>query len=300
MSLTARFAPFCLAALGLTLVAPLWLLLLSPLLLGVPHIAADLRYLAFSRGRLVVGWPVWLPLALLTAARSSVVLGGPGSPALEVMLGACAVVGGVAGADASPRRRAAFALAGTLAALGLLRPELVALTLGHVHNWLALGLWLAWARASASSVVSVALLLAACGLALEPGLAPRAGSVAPVPGLDLASLTEALAPGLEAGVALRLVMLFAFAQALHYAVWLALLPAAARPSVRYAASWRESLGPVVAGAAVVISAAVLLAGLLAPAETRSVYLSLVVFHGWLELAVIARWMAAPGSAPWAP
>ena len=34
------------AALGLTRLAPLWLLALGPLLLGVPHLLAGLRYLA--------------------------------------------------------------------------------------------------------------------------------------------------------------------------------------------------------------------------------------------------------------
>ncbi len=52
-----------------------------------------------------------------------------------------------------------------------------------------------------------------------------------------------LAPGLAEPWALRLVLLFAFAQAVHYGIWLRLIPEEDRPQPSprtYAASFRPS------------------------------------------------------------
>jgi hypothetical protein len=171
---------------------------------------------------------------------------------------------------------------------------------------IALGLWLVWARASARDSAAVVLLVGTCALAiasglLEPVTHAAGGFGAPTRGLDLGSMADTLAPGLAAAAAVRVVLLFAFAQALHYAVWLVLLPAAARTGTGprpFLAGLRADLGTAGIVIAVLASLAVPLAGLVDAAGARAVYLSLVLFHGWLEVAVIARWATGADHAPW--
>lgn len=305
-----RLAPFCAAALILTVAAPLWMLLLAPLLLGVPHVVADLRYLLLAPGTAPrrLAWALLVPLAALTVLRVAVVVGRPGWPRVEVLLGLAAVIVALVLVEAAGWKRVlAFAAVAALAAVAFAWPGLIALTLGHLHNAIAVGLWLAWARASAREIVTSTALVGACALAIvagafDPILAASGAWTAPAAGLDLDSLAASLAPGLGATTAVRVVLLFAFAQALHYAVWLVLLPAAARadrPPRSLVASLRADLGTAGLTAALLASLAVPLAGLIDAAGTRAVYLSLVLFHGWLEVALIARWAVAREAAPWA-
>lgn len=304
-SLLRQLLPFCMLALALTVVAPLWLLLLSPLLLGVPHVVADIRYLLLTRRQpRAVVVAILIPLALQTLLRITAGLMGSSFTAAEAMLGVAAVAGALAAGRSTSR--AAWLATGALAAVVLARPDHVALALGHLHNLIAIGLWLAWARASLREATAVVGLIAGCGGAVGTGLfdtlAHAAGAFrAPASGLDLPSLAQALAPGIGGVTGIRVVLLFAFAQALHYAVWLALLPAAAaRPGGRGSGSLRLELGTKALAVAVLLCLLVPLAGVFAPAPTRAAYLSVVLFHGWLEIALIARWASGRGLAPWNP
>ena len=92
----------------LTVVAPVWLLLLGPIVLGVPHVASDIRYLLINpplplgrRGLvLLLG-----PLAAMTGLRVASALGAPYWAEAEVVLGAAAMLGGVAIAQVGLRRK---------------------------------------------------------------------------------------------------------------------------------------------------------------------------------------------------
>jgi hypothetical protein len=305
-----QVAPFCAAALVLTVLAPLWLLLLSPILLGVPHVVADIRYLLLGQGS-VRPWAVALlaPLGALTVLRLAVVLGAPSHPALEAGLGVASIVAALAFAEGPARRRAAaWLVTGGLAVLALTWPTRVVLGLGHAHNAIALGLWLAWAGASWWGTAAVAVLVCSCagliGAGVFDGLSAAAGAfAAPSTGLDFGSLARTLAPGFDGMASARIVLVYAFAQAMHYAVWLVLLPAAARrrtePPRPWLAGLRDDLGAAGFVLAASLTLAVVVAGALAPVRTRETYLTLVLFHGWLELAVIARWLIRPGRPPWA-
>ena len=138
------------------------------------------------------------------------------------------------------------------------------------------------------SVVGVALLLAS-----GDTLAARFASLAPPgAGLDHDTLARALSPIEDPAWSLRLVLAFAFAQSVHYGVWLRLIPDDERPrpglrSFRstYRALVQDCGRPLVLGALVL--AAVLMAWGLADLEAaRTGYLRLALFHGPLELAVI--------------
>lgn len=276
-----------LTSLALALTVPLWLLALGPLVLGVPHLVADLRYLV-ARPRLHLRPGAWAVGGLLVVCGCTADLRwGLAAAALAPLL-----------SRASWGRR----LAASLPSLGLLVAVVVAAqgtsaVIAHLHNGIAVVLW--WLLASAlhdraGSVARVAPVLAfAAGSVV---ILAGAGSVSlGAPGLHLA----ALAPGVDAPWAERLVVWFAFAQAVHYGLWLRVVPEEARrrPSPRsWGASWtalRRDLGGPLLAAAVLVTGAIALWGALDVFEARLGYLRLALFHGPLELAVLGL-VAAEG------
>jgi hypothetical protein len=283
--------------------APLWLLLAGPLLLGVPHVASDLRSLVLRPG----------------LHRRSPLLLAAGVPLLfccvrpTLWAGLLAAGGALVAARASLARRA---LLGAACAL-LLGAALWAgrsgdLLFAHLHNLVALvfaaALWPGGRKAllwPAGAVVAGTLVLLLTPLPLllpahlfDPGAA--------LGGLQLATLRAGLAPAFSAETGTRLVLLYGFLQAAHYAAWLVLIPAAAAsagdggqaPDLASGAGarglWRGAAQDL--GAPLVWLCALLAAGLagwalLDAAAAREGYLRFAGFHGHLELAALALWAA---------
>jgi hypothetical protein len=286
-------AAWVLLALVLALSAPLPLLLVAPLLFGVPHVAADLRHLVLDPPRRAhprLGWWIAAPLGAMLALRAASLAGAAWWPRVELGLGLVAVGAGLAlaGPGWSPARRLVAGATVLAAPLVWVWPGGAALVIGHAHNLVALGVWTlfaAWHGAGAGRWWVVGLTGIATGITL---LWPAPAPGAAWGGLTLADLSAALAPGLAPEVAGRVVRSFALLQAVHYAMWLVSVPAA-RAEGGGARGWRQVFGS--AGLAVVVLGSVLLPALGAvdPAGVRAAYLSLVLFHGWLELAVLASW-----------
>jgi len=277
----------------LTLAVPLWSLALGPVLLGVPHLVSDLRYLVVRPG--------------LYRRSGLAVLGGV--PLLATCLGAGPAVGLLAMVPATlgargPRWRKGLVLSGwavlTVLALGL--PRGFQLTLLHGHNVLAVALWWwAW-RSRHSRAWGVPLLAAAGTVALllgvaEPVLTALGAWTAPATGTSFGEFVEQLSP-LEGHpvLALRLVLVFAFLQSVHYGVWLRLVPEEARPRLAprpWRATWRalvEDFGAPLLVGFLLLALGVMAAGLVDLPRARLGYLQLAVFHGYLELAVAALWL----------
>jgi len=296
-------------ALALTLAAPLWLLLLGPIVLGFPHVVSDVRYLLVKpvapfRGLDRTGLVLVLgPLALMTLFRVMPVLGLPavpfGSP-IEILLGTAAIIGALAVARLTLRARVAWgALALGLGALGATFGHTTSLVVAHAHNLVAFGLWLWIFAPEATRARLVIIALAYLGImALTLGGAFDAlvlGQLgASAAGLDHDYMLWSLAPDVEPILGLRLVTFYAFAQAMHYVVWLRLVPQRlddrqAPPTFsRSLARLRTDLGRWGFAIVVVISIATPLATLVFEAlDVRLVYLLVVIGHGWLELAVLA-------------
>jgi hypothetical protein len=282
---------------GIALVAPLWLLLLSPLLLGVPHVAQDVRLLwlhlpgglprrvaLLAGGALAVlvlhraAWLAQLPLPGFVGAR------------FEIGVGLAALfVAALLTPSTTTRRLAVLGVLAALSVAALARPYDAMLALGHLHNVVALGLVVVLSTRFASASrrygflafsLAVAALLA-CAPALERAKDSTLDRFVPA-AFDWSSLERALAPGLAGETATRLVLVFAFLQAMHYAAWLVWLPAAVRPG----RSLRGDLGPSLWFVFLAIGAAVIAGACFDPIATRAGYLSLVLFHGWLELVAI--------------
>jgi hypothetical protein len=281
-------------ACALVALGPAYLLLLGPLVLGGPHVIADVRYLvvrgpASLRPETVIAFAA--PLALIAGLRLVEVLGGPSDPMVEVCLGCATIAIGVTLAPGNFRRRA-WILAGliVLAIPAIAAPYEAMIVLLHGHNVVALVIWLCWTRRTvrfahrlAIAAATLAVTLALLGGALD-GLAQSDG---------VAAFGPALAPGLEPELAYRVVLAYVFLQAMHYVFWLRLIPStqshmpAASTFRKSITSLRTDFGTI--GLAVLALATLsvpLAAGMFDAARVRDVYLSVAVFHAWLELGVI--------------
>ncbi len=278
-----------LVAFMLTGLAPLWLLALGPVVLGVPHLLADVRYLVVKPGlhrevSLMLGLGV--PLVAVTA----------GAPPV---FGVLSVFVAVASGPRSWRQLLAFAGATVLALVAWAFSDDFRLAFVHGHNLVAIGLWFALRPRPSSHGWIPALALGGSALILVGGLDPvvtaMGGWDAPGTGSDFGEFVATHTSGLDPTLAARVVLSFCFLQSVHYAMWLRLIPDDARERRAprtFRASWRalvQDFGlpalAVVAGLAVGLAAW----GAVELSAARNGYLHLATFHGYLELAIAARW-----------
>lgn len=279
---------------ALAVAAPLWLLALGPLVLGVPHLLADLRYLVFRRA-------LHRSLAFALTAVGLVGVGVGGPP----WLGVVAAVPLTWAAQGPLRRR--WVVLGGIAVLSMLAlrfERAFMLAFLHAHNLLALLLWW-WARPRTWCAALIPLSALALSGALLAGLLDSAVSAAggwQARVAEFDALAGAVAPFGDSMLSAHALLCFAFLQSLHYGVWLRLIPddCRSRPAPRpFAASWRALVADT--GRGWVWAAGVLTVGLLVwawsdCAGARAQYLRLGAFHGYLELAV-AAWALAGAKRP---
>ncbi|MGE0785400.1 MAG: hypothetical protein AB7S26_06920 [Sandaracinaceae bacterium] len=297
--MTRRELRVALAGVGLTALAllgatvwPLWVLALGPIVWGTPHVLSDVRYLWVRPGRhrSIAMWiAIGIPLVVLSVTAH---------PAW----GFAASIGAVLVARGSHLRRALVGLVALgLVAVALIDASHTTVVFAHVHNFVGVVLWLAWRpRRTRKHWLLVATFVAACALivsgALDPLVLGLGGLDANPGGLSLWLHLGTLAPGMDGMVAVRLVLLFAFAQSVHYAVWVRLVPEEdrARETPRtYAATLRAlraEMGTFLVVATIVVALGVAVWAAYDVYEARNGYLRAVLFHGHLELAAIALLM----------
>jgi hypothetical protein len=287
------------AALTLAILAPSVLLVWGPLLLGVPHLLSDLRFLVLrpafeARARVLLLGGSAVLVALRVAEELGLRGAARGEPLLAGawLMGACFV--------ASPGRRGArfgvaLSVAFALTVCARQWPWGTRLVLAHGHNLVALALWV-WGfsrRGIRATKLALTFLLAAVALVVSPlawlgfeyGLRESSG-------LHSLTAADSLAPGVrDVPLALGIVASFAFLQSLHYAVWLHAIP---QEETRGDAtlSFRMSLRQLsrelgqggLALAALLVVALPLGALVGTPRSAKDLYLSLSSFHAYLELA----------------
>lgn len=282
-----------LCALAAALASPLWLLLVLPLVLGVPHVLGDLRVLWLQRSVPVTGRQalvVAVPLLAMTGLRALSLVSVRTPGVVEVGLGAIAVVAGAAVGARSLAARRTFVLPLLLAsAVAVSFPRATTLLLAHAHNVIAFVVFAGLARGRRGLAAPIAIYLVAWSCVL---IAPGAGGSGEMfAGLGWTALANELTPGLAAAFQDRLLRSFAFAQAVHYGLWTWALPRARGTTLR------SELGN--AGFAVAVAACVLVPtlGLFDPVAVRAGYLSLAICHGWFELAALAFVIAHQRSGP---
>jgi hypothetical protein len=277
-------------ALLTSVIAPLWMLALGPIVLGVPHLLADVRYCVVRPGW-HREWRLWLTAGIPLAALSL------GAPLEWGLLGVATSVVAV-----GRTRVVALVIAALgLAALARTFDTTADLVFAHAHNFIAVLMWASWRRRATwvHTLVVGAFVLASAALSLGLGEAAWASPLAHnLPAqLDARTHVETLAPGLPSEWALRLVMLYAFAQSVHYGVWLRLVPEDDRPRPTprsFRASYvalRDDFGGLVLAGFALASVGLAVWACLDLFEARAGYLRFVRFHGMLELTAIALWLS---------
>ena len=292
---TMRVAVYLLLSLAITLMAPALVLLAGPLLLGVPHLLSELR--VFAR-RLTVTRAALLttlaPLAALVSLRIAEWYGYARPEGSDVVLGCAAVVAASACRPSRWEKRMSQCLVVIgISVLALQHIALTTLLLAHAHNLCALIFFVLWVRprVNARDVSLLVLVVLAAGGFIWFGAPATANSP------FLSNVRLALAPGMTAELAQRVLLAYALAQLMHYAVWLDLLPRVlfARPHAAramHAPTMRTTdknthHTALLLAVCVAVLAVPLYAYLSDPIATREHYLAFASFHGWLELAVLA-------------
>ena len=282
-------ASLLMLSLVLTALAPLWLLALGPILWGVPHALSDVRYLWVRPGhhrRPLLWIAIGLPLVAVSITS-------------DLTWGLAGAAGALICARGPLwRKLVGLALVVPLAYLSHTHAFLAAVLFAHAHNFIGVALFWTWRRregrlhAAPLAVFAIGCALILAG-ALDPIVLAIDGLDGGPAGLDVYYHLASLAPGVPGMLAVRLVLLFTFAQAAHYVVWVRLVPEEDRPRETprtFVASFRalrEELGlPLVALTAL---AAIGLAAWAAVDlfAARIGYLRAVLFHGHLEVAAAA-------------
>jgi hypothetical protein len=272
-----------LAFLG-SVVWPLGLLALGPILWGIPHVLSDVRYLVVSPGhqrkRLQL---VLVSLALLAAVLGAGMLAGIGAVLLAALT-----------TQASWARRCVVLIPGTallVAAWFFQRP--MELFFAHAHNWVAVA-WLLHLLEKPGHRWGLGIGLLAMSAALWFMPLSWFGFVGQsLGGMGFGYHMSALTPPGASTFAVRLVLLFAFTQAFHYAVWLRLVPELKRrrrAPRSFAASYNalsREFGSWFMICVLLGMVALALGAVFALREAREAYLGFALFHGYLELAFIA-------------
>ncbi len=280
-----------LSALTMTATIPLYLLAIGPLVLGIPHVGSDLRYLVF-RPKLHRRWWLVVPAIGLYAAHAWTYDAryGIGVTLLAVLF---------ARGRHHGRRALVLALAAAWMGAAFYDGHLTALVFAHFHNFAAIAFLWAWRPQRASKLHFVllgAITLAALTVMLG-GLDPivqRLGGFVPLVGRTGIEWNLALyAPGIPAPWGARLVLLFAFAQSIHYGIWLRLIPEddRARETPRtWAATLsalRQDVGWPVALVIFAVALGVAVWATIDLFAARLGYLRMVLFHGYMETAALA-------------
>jgi hypothetical protein len=299
-------------AFALTIVAPGLLFVLGPALLGVLHLASDVRYLVL-RQDLPRRWIVAVVglCAALAAVRVLEIAGvrAHGLATIEAGLGwGFGITGACMGLWAASDRGAW--VRGALAALPLCAVMVLALAhpvearaaLAYAHNVVALVLWFVLFRHKRSyALVPLALALAA-SLALASGATlPWLRGDAPWT-FTFMDETLAAARRFPERTALGLGLSYVFLQAVHYAAWLTWIPqeeTRSSATLTYRMSVRAAHRDFgTAGLLLVLGAAavVIVLSFVAVHRTRAVYLSIAAFHAYLEIASLA-FLLVRGASP---
>jgi hypothetical protein len=286
----------------LSVLAPVGMFFVGPLTFGVPHLAADARYLIL-RQRLPRAFVVLSATSavVIVAVRSLELLGlvHAAADVLEAAAGGLWILSALAFA-ARDRRTGLRSLALLPPIVGvfivaLLHPRTANIAMMHVHNVIGVATWLLlYPRKKVWELLPIVALVA--GLAIiASGTAAvwtmhAGGNVAF--GARMSLVGQYLAPGFAPRTAASIAIAFVFLQAVHYAIWIAWIPqedliGEGTLTFRMTArGLRRDFG--LAGCGLIVAA---MLGLAVLAVVRigaalNWYLTLSRFHGLLELAVI--------------
>jgi hypothetical protein len=282
-----RIAAIGFTSLGLALLLSLGfttsLFLWAPLLLGVPHLAADIRYLLLDPYR-----PTPLRMrdgavAVLLAASfvwQAQMLAPPhGSPLL---------------------RAAAIGSIGIVCFVAHQFPVGSSYMLLHGHNAIAIIFLIAMPhrrrQASFAAKWSLPFAIGVAALLMMTGVFDAALQIAKVETVTQYVLPPSVVATWPPIVSTRIVALFVFMQSMHYTIWLRLIPEIVRPRAGMRSfdaslrALRQDVGSWAIVAIAVLSTLFIVLGLVNTSMARDWYLRCAGFHAYLEIAILVRWV----------
>jgi hypothetical protein len=285
-------------SLSLTLLAPLVLFTLGPVLLGVPHLVADVRYLVLKpklHQQKLRAMAIILPLLALQWNTT---------PAFGLLAALLAVI-----TSSGPLWRKlliGFGIA-LLMTIAYRAPYESSLFIAHAHNVVAIAFaFLIFAprlkamQLRALGLLPFALYCTASALLLSGALDALL--------FRQAALSEGWLPASVAArwyvpqetnalLSVRVLAWFVFSQSVHYACWLRVIPEAARERAGLR-GFRSSFNALVSEFSLSALIALTLSSLFLLTYAvhagfelaRLQYLKFAFFHGYLEFAVLAVWL----------
>ncbi len=290
---------------AVTATRPLWLFVLGPIVLGLPHLASDVRYLILRQraAREVI---------FVACAASAVFIGiraldlFHAAPAhwagLEIGVAIAWLMTAIASGARERKSRAPLLVLPLLLCVGgfaAMHASIVRIVFAHAHNLIGVGAWIVLFRKNKRAVILPALALTAATALLISGatLSFTLHGGAHDFGFDLSYLGRTLAPDASPEVAAGIALSFVFLQSVHYATWLVWIPQDSLPGEgtftfrMTARSLVSDFGiPALAILAVLAFALAGAAAYDARAAVRT-YMSLATFHGYFEIAILAYFAA---------
>lgn len=296
------FIVVALASFLLVVWDPYRALLFSPILLGAPHALSDIWFL------LVNDSDVPLKVRVAIAALAGVILstaligllGMTVPPILDsVLLVALLAVPLALTANVEQSWPLWFLMLPLIALIIGFRTQTLSVV-SHLHNVIALTFLLAiaaprWRKFGVIGVAATVILVLAVGI----GVSLATGSVFLTPATTKQwTLFKPLVFGTSGGLAGAILFSYALLQLLHFAVWIGFIPAlkGERGIVQVFKGFGFGLPLLGAILLALTVAAAPLVAIHDPVKARQAYLTLVAFHGWMEIAWLlahsARLMSA--------
>lgn len=284
---------------------PLWMLLIGPLVLGIPHLMSSIRYIpqltSMNRFSIPVVGSVFVLIALtrlwMGTYGNALLEGGPNT--LEIIAGFCLL--GLVGFF---YRQSKIRIAGSLFLLGSLLIASLSYpleTLGFLvlaHNFIAFFFWITRAKSKADKMTACLALLIFSGVsfailtgAFDFFISERLFEI--FNGFNDASIGAQIFPHADMTLWSRTVSAYALGQGIHYFVWLKAIPEQELPyqhTTNFSYSFKLLKSDM--GNRIVYFSGWVLIGLVAYAllknfiEARFIYLSLAAFHGYFEIMAL--------------
>ncbi|MGH7284401.1 MAG: hypothetical protein ACRELY_22985 [Polyangiaceae bacterium] len=293
-----------LALFAVTAVRPLWLFVLGPIVLGIPHLASDARYLLIRQrvAREIVFVSIAAALVFVGIQTLSIFHAAPAHwTGLEIVT-ATAWIGAAVAAGARERKnRALLFWLVPLVAFGAFATWHAAMTrivFAHLHNVIGVTAWILLFRKNRKAAILPALaLVLGVGLLVSGATFALSANAFRGFGFDLSVIGRSLAPGASPSLAAGAALSFVFLQSVHYAAWLVWIPQDNLPGQgtftfrMTARSLRADFG--IALLVLIAALALALAGAAAfdPHQAVRTYMSLATFHGYFEIAILAYFAA---------
>lgn len=284
---------------------PLWVLLIGPIVLGIPHLVSSIRYIPkltlMNRFSIPVVGSVFVLIALarlwLGTYGNALLEGGPNT--LEIIAGLSLL--GLVGffyKQSKIRIAASLFLLGSLLVASLSYPLETLGFLVLAHNFVAFFFWISRAKSQADRITASLSLVIFSGVTwailagvFEAFMSERMFEI--FNGFNEANIGVQIFPNADMTLWSRAVSAYALGQGIHYFVWLKAIPEQELP-YQYTTNFSYSFKLLKSdmGNRIVYFSGLIFIGLVAFAllknfiAARFIYLSLAAFHGYFEIMAL--------------